>query len=293
MTLKTRRFIFYTFLFAFILAAFGIVFYSMGVRIGFKDFTLIETGGIYIKSDPADAPINVNGKFIKSDAGILKSGTLIDDLAPENYTVTVNKDNYRTWKKNINVESGAVSVFDSIVLVPNDGKIKLYDAVDGFYFQNGEFIFRSSSTLSFDESVIAGDEVVYFTDGGSVLSLDRENETYYLSNLANPTSSVDINLIFNDLKAIRLGLSGAVPIVKIEPYPFDDGRFVIMTAKALYALDVDNLNIEQIDTSVSAFFIEGNEVFWINDEGLFSFHLVFRAKSIVANAEAFGNIKGA
>jgi len=223
-----------------------------------------------------------NGNYIEDEVGIFKSGTLINNLLPETYVVTVVKDDFYPWQKNIPVEPGVVSVFDTIILFPQDGAERIDDPVEAFYFRDNKFIEQDGGFLNFEENRIIGDTLINFTESGSVISYNSNNDTYYLSDISDLSRSLNINLTFNKLKETKLGLVGAVPIKKIEPYPFDDGRFVVMTERALYVLNTDSMDIEQID-GARDFVVIGNEVFWVNDEGVSSYNLVFRNRSDISN----------
>ena len=281
MTLKTRRILFYSLTLLFILMATGVTLYSTGLRFDFKNRAITETGGIYIKSAPTDIFITLNGEALESDTGILKTGTLLDNLSPGNYVITVRKEGYHSWQKNVTVEARVVAVFDSVILVQENGAVKISDAVDGFYLRDGQFIVKRGGNIRFDGTTIIGETVTDFTQGGAVISYAETSQNYYLSNIADLDSSLNLNLIFNNLKETRLGLPGPVPIIKIEPYPFDDKRFVVMTGRALYIMDTEALTIEQIDPLANDFAIEGSEVFWVNESGISSFHLVFGTHSSV------------
>jgi len=285
MTLKTRRILFYSLTFLFLLTAAGVILYSTGLRFDFRNRIITETGGIYIKSEPTDVFITLNGEPLESDTGILRTGTLFDNLSPGNYVITVRKEDYYGWQKNVAVDARSVAIFDSIILVREKGAVKVGEPVDGFYLRDGQFIVRRAGTIRFDGVKIIGETVTNFTRGGAVISYAGASQNYYLSDIANLDSSLNLNLIFNNLKETRLGLPGPVPIIKIEPYPFDDRRFVVMTGRALYIMDTDALAIEQIDPRANDFVIEGSVVFWINENGISSYHLVFGTHSSVSSSE--------
>ena len=235
-----------------------------------------------MKSKPINVSITLDGESIKNEAGILNSGTLIDELASGKYHLVLNLDKYSGWQKNVDVEYGVVSVFDSIILVPND-RVRIGNQVDDFVFTNDLFVTKSESNIYFDGEIIPGDEIVRFTEDGSVLTKESEGD-YYLSNVLNIGSSTNITALFNDLKESQLGFPGAVDIKKIESYPFDDNRFIVMTNRAIYALDTDDEEVEQIDRSATDFVISGNEVFWTNASGTLSYNLLTGDKALVDEA---------
>jgi WD40 repeat protein len=252
------------------------VLYSRGYRLDFQNKNLVETGGIYVRSKPADTMIFLDGKQIKSDTGVFNSGTLITDLPSGTYKIELVKDSYHSWAKNALVEPSVVSVFDTIVLVPNNGKEKIAESTDKFYIHNDKMIFEKDNTLLYDNKTIIGNRISAFTDSGSVVSYDIERDQYYLSNIFDLESSLNLNTIFNNLKEAQLNLPGIVPITKIEPYQYNDRKFIIKSRRALYSVDTERLEIKQISPEAKDFVINGNNVLWINDKGIFSYNVVFR-----------------
>ncbi|OGY58617.1 MAG: hypothetical protein A3C03_02505 [Candidatus Colwellbacteria bacterium RIFCSPHIGHO2_02_FULL_45_17] len=288
MTLKTRRLLFYSSLLFFLIAAALVIFYAMGFRIDFENKLIQETGGIYVKSNPVDVEIRLDGEQIKNEAGILDTGTLIDDLRPGEYQLVINLADYSEWKKNIDVKHSAVSIFDSVVLVAQNRE-KIRDEVDGFYFANDLFVTESSGAIEFDGESITGNEIAHFTENGIVITKDSDTGDYYLSNIFDLNPSVNLTAMFNSLKEAQLALQGAVSIVKIQPYPYDDRRFVVLTERAIYTLDTEGLLVSQIDSSASDFIVSQNEVYWINDAGMFAYNLLLDTKTVVYDGET-GNI---
>ena len=281
MTLKTRRLLFYFLLFSFVTAATIVIFYSIGYRVDFENFAITETGGIYVRSNPARVDIFLDGEGVKNEAGLLNSGTLVDNLSPGLYSLDISMDGYSNWHKGVEITPGAVSVFDSIVLLKTGGGEKIFDAVDGFGFVNTLLLTNKAGKISFDGTPIQGDKIINFTESGNIITQNSDTGNYYLTNILNPESATNLSLTFNNLKESRLNLLGAVPIVKIEPYPFDDSRFIIMTARALYALNPADSEISQIDPATKDFIVSGNEVLIVNESGISNYNLVFETKSTV------------
>lgn len=280
MTLKTRRVLFYFFAFLFFVAAFLVVLYSRGYRFSFEDWRVTEIGGIYIKSEPPRATIFLNDEPTEGKTGIFQSGTLITNLTPDDYSVRLTLDGYHEWRKNVPVRSGDVAVFDYIILVPEAKGEIIASSTDAFYAENNRILTKVDGKLFFDGTLINGSDVLYFTPGGTVVSIDQD-KNYYLSNIFDPRSSLNLNVMFNNLKRTELGLPGEVPIIKLTLYPFNDRRFVAMSERALYSVDTERLTIEQIDVGVKDFTIAGNELIWVNENGVHSLNLVFRTRGVI------------
>lgn len=236
MSPKIRTTLFITLTILFIILGTTLVLYSRGARFDFKNWEVIQTGGIYLKTEPADVKIEMDGKPIKNRAGILQSGTLISNLKPGTYKIFIQRDNYHSWQKEIQVESSTVAVLDGIILFPKD---------------EAELV--ASPTNKF-LSELTGEEI-------------------------SKVELTQLNSLFNQLKEEQLRLPGPVPISKVRSYPYNDRKFIIMTDRALYALDTERRMVSQISPRAKDFTFAGNDVFWFEDRGLYSFNLILRNQS--------------
>jgi hypothetical protein len=120
MTLRTRRKIFYTLVVLFFVLGGGVVFYAQGWRLDFSTWHFEKIGGIYIRSYPQDASIYLNGKSIENQSGFLSPGTLISDLLPRTYNVSLKSTGYDNWEENASVLPSLVVQFKSAVLIPQN-----------------------------------------------------------------------------------------------------------------------------------------------------------------------------
>lgn len=119
MTLRTRRKIFYTLVALFFVLGTGVVLYAQGWRLDFSTWRFEKIGGIYVHSYPGDATIYLNGKPVPNDAGFLSPGTLISDLLPRTYNVSLKATGYDTWQEQASVMPAQVVQFKYAVLVPD------------------------------------------------------------------------------------------------------------------------------------------------------------------------------
>jgi hypothetical protein len=119
MTLRTRRKIFYTLVALFFVLGTGVVLYAQGWRLDFSTWHFEKIGGVYVRTYPSDATIYLNGTFVPDGAGFLSPGTLISDLLPRTYTISLRADGYDAWQENASVEPAQVVQFKYAVLVPS------------------------------------------------------------------------------------------------------------------------------------------------------------------------------
>src|SRR3989344_1866388 len=228
MSVKTRRILFITLTIIFVITGTLLVLYSRGARFDFKNWDIVQTGGIYLKTEPSDTQIQMDSEPVKNKSGLLQSGTLINNLKPDIYKVFITKENYHSWTKEVKVESSTVSVFDGIILFPQEKPELVASSSDNFFSENDKTIYAP---------------------------------------------------LFNQLKERQLKLPGEIAIVKILPYPYNERKFVVLTPSALYTLDTEKRVVSQVSSRAKDFTFAGNEAFWFEDKGLFSFNLILRNQS--------------
>lgn len=114
MTRITRRVIFYSLFFLFLVATPPTIFYAMGYSFDWQKKSLVKTGGLYLKSSPTEAKIILDDKDKKS------TPRLISRLLPKGYKVSINKNSYHGWEKNLEIKPGLVTEARSIILFPEN-----------------------------------------------------------------------------------------------------------------------------------------------------------------------------
>lgn len=117
---STRRQLFYALLALFIVAGSAIVFYADGWRLDFAKWRFEKVGGIYVRSFPENAAIYLDGKLVENQSGFFSPGTLISNLLPQTYNLTLKETGYDVWQENVDVLPSFVTQFKYAVLVPRD-----------------------------------------------------------------------------------------------------------------------------------------------------------------------------
>ena len=114
MTKKTRRIMFYVFLFLFLVMATSVVFYAQGYIFDWKNKKIIPSGAFYFKSLPEKADIYINEKYYG------KTNKFIKRLLPGTYYVKINKPNYWEWQKSLEIKSKLVTEVKNVLLIPKE-----------------------------------------------------------------------------------------------------------------------------------------------------------------------------
>lgn len=96
-----RRVIFVLFATTFFVGAPLIVFYTAGYRVNFTTWRVQQTGVIALSSLPKGAAVSMNGTSLNA-----KTPYVIQRLSPGKYTLSLQKDGYKSWSQIVSVGSG-------------------------------------------------------------------------------------------------------------------------------------------------------------------------------------------
>lgn len=132
MTSIRRKILFYSFAFIFFVSTPLVILYASGYKISFKNpsgFRLIQkTGMIFLKTEPDQAEIYINGKpkkpliknIFSGNKGLTKTPAKIKGLLPGKYKIKLSLDGYWPWEKNVEVEPGQITHLNDIKLFKKD-----------------------------------------------------------------------------------------------------------------------------------------------------------------------------
>jgi len=126
---RWRKFLFSILVLLFLILAPFIILYAQGIRFDFEKMRFCKTGAIYLKVVPKRAEIFLNGKKIKETDSILGSAK-IENLIPKKYFLEVKKENFFSWKKELEVKEEKVIPVE-IILFPQNIVFKEYEKEKG------------------------------------------------------------------------------------------------------------------------------------------------------------------
>jgi len=230
MTLTSRRILFAFFVAAFVIAGVIVIYYTRGYRFDLSTFSITKTGAVYVEAQQSGIEILL-GKNIYSDkSGLLKKGTLISNVIPKKYTLTIKKDGYFDYQKNIEVLPSQVTRIFNIYLVPKEIKPSLA-------LKN-----------------LKGDVIIDVSSDGRMLAQDTQKGTYYLYNLSdNPVSPINFSSKISALTRQK--------ILAVWFYPQTD-TFIIKTQKGVYRTDLNAKTVTAIqEGAIGAVEIDGNNLY--------------------------------
>ncbi len=87
--------------------------YASGYR--FKNFTLVETGGVYISAPTSDVAITINGEPV-GVTSLFNKTFYINNLVPGSYVVQASLDGHYPWAKILTVEPRIVTDVSAFIV---------------------------------------------------------------------------------------------------------------------------------------------------------------------------------
>ncbi len=110
---RHRRALFFGALFLFTIIAPVLILGASGYRYDFQDRVLFPTGTLILKSYPEGAKILIN----RREEG-KRTPAEIQGLPPSRYTVEVASDDFRPWRKEVEIQANRITVEEQILLIP-------------------------------------------------------------------------------------------------------------------------------------------------------------------------------
>ncbi len=232
MSLNFRRFLFALFVIIFIVAGTIIIYYTKGYRVDFSNFSIVKTGGVYIESNVSGFQIDLGKTTYNDQSGLFKKSTLISGILPKKYSLTIKKNGYNDYEKNIEVFPSQVFRLFNVLLVPKT-------------------ITPYSSTTN-----ISGDFIVDALSN-KVITLNKDKNIYYLYDFSSASAtSSPINITSKISQILKQ------KITSIRLNPQKDNDFIIKTAKGLYQVDLTAKNSSLIQSgNVDLVNIQNNNLY--------------------------------
>jgi len=263
MSLSSRRLLLALFTLIFIIGGSIIVLYGFGWRLNLENFQIQKTGAIAIQTTPRGVVIKIDKKTYSDDSSIIKNHTLISNLLPKTYTVTIEKDGFQKYRKILSLKPSLVETINAF-LPPNEFKL--------------ETLIKS----------IKGDTITdVSTDSNKIITSNSVNGNFYLYDLTNPKTALNIGVLAANIMSGNTTATTALEIKKVTFLPFDSNRIIIETKNGLIILDTERRQRENlIDEKILAWSVRGPTIYFAktkkedkNIVSFLSYNLVFKTQN--------------
>jgi len=173
MHINTRRLIASAFILVFLIAAPILVLYTAGFRWNFKKWSWQKTGSIYIEVEPKDANILINGKIVNQ-----KIPAIINALSPDSYNIKIEKEDFISWERNIEILPEKTSIVKNIILFPKE----INKQEKAIYSKNDSPVLKSNGgSFVYAENVWKFEPDKEEPKNDYILEIDQIGETKILS----------------------------------------------------------------------------------------------------------------
>ena len=190
------------FLFLFLLISPAAVLYSQGYRLDFENKKLVQTGGFFLKAEPKQVEVYVEGKLVKK-TDFLFGSVLIENLLPKNHKIEIRKENYLSWEKNLEITEREVTEVKNLVLFQKNLNFNvLTKNSENFWFSaDGKKIVLLEEDNYFSLNQISQNEHLSTEEKGGKWSLKLYDlEKNIKSNLISETEFFQEGAIFLNLE---------------------------------------------------------------------------------------------
>ncbi|MBU1045845.1 hypothetical protein KJ616_01850 [Patescibacteria group bacterium] len=119
MTKRFKKILFFSICGLFIIVTPIVILYASGYRFDFDNMRIVQTGGLFFKISPPGVMVYMNDEPYKKTSFFFDTA-LISGLLPKSYQISIQKNDYHSWEKELAVEEKMVTEAKSIVLFPKN-----------------------------------------------------------------------------------------------------------------------------------------------------------------------------
>lgn len=276
MTLLKRRIIFVSFILLFVIIAPLLVLYTIGYRYNFKSSKVEKVGLLYIRTIPEDMPVYINGEMVSKS-----TPTRIDDLLPNSYLITIKRNGYYTWEKELRVHSAETTFATNILILKEENPIEIDSGeISNLLLSSPSFLGKallySTNTETGQELWISNPyqkdtkNLVYRTvsetpeDRVKILDWFPDNQTVLLKEKSRNKATYTIIDTEDPQKSFSLNKLVKEPIHLTKYSARDDFVYISTSSNRLWQLNYKTQNTRLIDTDIeSDFYILNGEIYFI------------------------------
>lgn len=221
----------------------------------------VKTGILAIKTDPADAQIEVDGKTSFSTSGNIKF------LRPEEYKLKISKDGYFSWEKKLPVFQNHVTwaspAGGKIFLLKTTGENKiLAEKVLDFWQNSNSLVFLQKNNLTFLDKNGKLTKEWKLTDPAQKLLVSPDGKTFILL----PENPKNSTALIPDSQNEIMYLKNLGADVKFQFSP--DNSVYFLKQKNLFVLNKPFQVEKKIASSVLSFSFSNKTLYYIDTNRL-------------------------
>ncbi len=273
----------------FVIAIPLLILYSSGYRLD-ENFRVVKTGGVYLENTEYEVTVKINGKRVKT--GRFERNILVRDLSPKTYLISVEKEGYRSWRKNVKVAGRKVEICYPLLiparldpqrvpryLAATPEKKKNKREANEEYLEAMKLFNTSDKALKASKAKWEdGDLRAYGVETGGrlnrkVLIYAQKNKIY-----VKWTGSENKRPFFINASDKQVAYSSTRKILSFDFFPGrQDSILVLLSDLGLYAIEIDTRfgihNIYKILSNCNRFAVEDVYLYYFSGKNMYRIDL--------------------
>jgi len=238
-----RRKILWFLVLLFVVAGGAAIFYAQGYRLNLFPLRIQKIGGIYFRSSLSEVTVSLDGRQVEKTRHLFgvsflffQGGTLINDLFPKKYVLSLTANDYEDWKQTLEVKPSLVTEIKYAVLVPKTTTVFTTSSVTNFWTAGENIVLQNrSGALVSNNKALPGINILDKQIDGRVLSADF-NKNIFEINL-NSGRAINVTALLR-----ANGIAGT-QFSKILLEQGENG-VVFMGTKNVYVLNLDSGSLQ-------------------------------------------------
>ena len=280
MSKNFRTILTFIFIFLFLAIAPIVVLYSQGYRFDFEKNKIVQTGAFYFKVKPNQVNIYINNKLVKKTS-ILFDTAYIKNLLPKNYNVKIEKDNYYSWEKNLEIKKELVTEGKNIILFPKNANFSLFkNGVDNYWLSPDKksMVLKNTENSLILINIKNKEKIVLLTKENlkkkniEILDLKWSNDSKKILLKLSEKDYLIIHIEGNECKKTDCFIKFPDKISMISFYPNQGSKLFFIKKNNLF--EIDYLKKQGYKTpflnNVITYSIFNKNIIWMNNEGFLS-----------------------
>ncbi|MGC9048630.1 MAG: PEGA domain-containing protein [Patescibacteria group bacterium] len=253
--------IFFTLIFVTLTPA--LILYGQGYRYDFRNRRLTKTGNFFIKSIPPGARVIINNQpltpkwyrqllFYKKFLGLIKiqdtTPTVIPNLLPDNYQITVYKPGYYSWQKKLEIRAEKTTETNKIFLFLKQPGLKLLikEKIDFIYpltkdknliysiydpsSQNSQIKLISLTEIFQDHLATVSGRILKIEEAGPYFIIYTSKSKIFIINSSTPQIIINLNNFFKNPNKVV----------------YDENLFYVQSADIIYSFNPKTKQIKLV-----------------------------------------------
>lgn len=308
MTKQTRRILFFIAFLFFIIATPILVEYSRGLRLDFKTWKFVETGGFFFKIySPSEVQISIDGKTEKTTGSFsFLNSAFLQNLTPGFYNVRISKEGYQDWQKTLKIDPQLVTEAHNIVLASKNLKVEQYSSakqkIVKFYSSPSKKYLAFVKSDEKNQTILGVVDLVSQKEKEILLSknyIDIElsewqedyNKILFVQKINDKTDYILADTALGEVNYLSAILSKQAIVKNMDNIKIASANDIfILKGNLLYVFNLTKKTLELAKKDILSFKMHGGILYYFTQSD-YLFRKAYFKNGVLASEEIIGTMK--